>query len=108
MLLGTLRISITRVADEKTVEFDYPWEVHDDTLQDWTEWQGTAIFLWGEGNYSCNCNRFLFFHRALGLSEQEIDAIDPDKDDVGSCGAYEHFRVNWIRNETGAVIYEEK
>lgn len=33
-----------------------------------------AVFLWRDGNYSCDCNRELFFERAKGK--------DPDLDEV--------------------------
>lgn len=35
------------------------------------------MFIWEEGNFSCDCNRFLFFERAKGNK--------PDWDD-GKCG----------------------
>jgi hypothetical protein len=107
MVLGKLLISITRLSDGKTAVFSDDFSVHDNTNDDWSDWEHTAVFMWEDGNYSCNCNRFLFFNRALGLSEAEIDAIDPDKDGVLSCGAYEKFRVDWIKNEAGEIIYRE-
>ena len=27
---------------------------------------GDSFFIWKEGNYSCDCNRHLFFERGLG------------------------------------------
>lgn len=28
--------------------------------------ENVVIFMWTEGNYSCDCNRYLFFERAKG------------------------------------------
>lgn len=30
------------------------------------------IFMWEEGNHSCDCNRYLYFQRANGEEESEI------------------------------------
>lgn len=94
-------VSLTRNSDNKTVEFvethgDYPQYKRDEG------WEFDPVFIWELGNYSCDCNRYLFFERALGTSEEEIDARDPNK-----CG-HADYRVNWIRNdETSTVIYTE-
>lgn len=29
-------------------------------------WHDDDEFMWTEGNYSCDCNRYLFFERAIG------------------------------------------
>lgn len=39
---------------------------HDDT-----PWEEGSDFLWLDGNYSCDCNRYLFFQRSA--DEPEID-----------------------------------
>ena len=58
------------------------------------------------GLNECNCNRFLFFERALGKSEVEIKELDPCKDGVGGCGSYEEYRCDWIKDaNTGEMIY---
>lgn len=104
MNLGQFTVSLTRVSDNKTVQFTENFEVHDDSKQDWSDWPCTVEFLWADGNYSCNCNRFLFFERALGSSEDEIRAKDPGE--TGDCGSYEKYRVNWIKIGE-KTIYEE-
>ena len=80
------------------------------------QYRDSQVFLWEEGNYSCNCNRFLFFHRALGKSEEEIEALDPSVDpdfpDIGHCDAFDKagfiYRVDWIRDDqTGEILYSE-
>ena len=104
-------VSLSRVEDGWTVVFqeEYGW---DNYVRD-EDWEFDPVFIWTEGNFSCNCNRFLFFHRALGKSEEEIDAIDPDKGNedglyIGGCDVYPEFRLNWIRNdETQRVIYSD-
>ena len=42
--------------------------------EDWS----TAEWSWTEGNYSCDCNRYLFFERAIGG--------DPESDGKYRCG----------------------
>ena len=51
------------------------------------------LYLWEEGNFSCDCNRRLFFYPG-----QEFED-DP-------CGD-EEFSVNIINPKTGLVIYKE-
>jgi len=46
------------------------------------DWESDPAFIWTEGNYNCNCNRFLFYWRALGKTEEEIHDLDPDKEDT--------------------------
>lgn len=103
MNLGTSIICLTRIADNVAVVFPHDFDVHDDSKEDWSDWQHTLRFMWEEGNYSCSCNRFLFFERALGTSEAEIDAMDELH---GGCNGY-RYRVNWIKNPEGEVIYRE-
>ena len=53
----------------------------DDGDYDW-EW------MWTEGNYGCDCNRFLFFERAGGNN--------PDLDDCPSCGDNNLYTVEFM------------
>ena len=50
--------------EERWIDNELPWEDHCD-------------FMWTEGNFSCDCNRHLFFERASGR--------DPDLSE-GECG----------------------
>lgn len=59
-------ITLRRNADGATADVT-------DQSSDWDE----AGFIWTDGNYGCDCNRYLFFERAHGR--------DPDFDD-GECG----------------------
>jgi hypothetical protein len=99
-------VSLTRTSDGRTVQFTKTWDYPGYTREE--DWEHDPVFLWAEGNYSCNCNRFLFFERACGSSETEIKTKDPNKGESGSCNDYENYRVNWIRNEeTKNLIYSE-
>jgi hypothetical protein len=57
-----LNIEIRRNEDGvvRTYHQDFPWDAGSD-------------YLWGAGNYSCDCNRSLFFQYAVGLTAQEAD-----------------------------------
>ena len=107
MNLGKYTVSITRVRDNQTVEFTEDFTIRDNSKHDWSDWQSTLVFMWAEGNYSCNCNRFLFFERALGKTEEEISKFDPNGDDFGTCDVYEKYKVNFIKDKDGKVLYEE-
>lgn len=47
-------------------------------------------YQYTEGNYSCDCNRELFFCRAKGIEE-------PEQEDH-KCGDDERFRILWIKD----------
>ncbi len=47
------------------------------------EWEPNHGFLWGEGNYSCDCNRRLFFKWASGEDANSEDNV-PCSDDIYS------------------------
>jgi len=82
-----VRVSITRLSDSKTVEFEQ------ELYQDLPDYDG--IYIWEDGNYSCDCNRALFFARAA--SEDE-----PNE----TCG-HRQYKVNWIKNSMGEVLCSE-
>lgn len=75
-------VYITRVADGKMREHREEG--------DWTD-AGMA-YQWFEGNYSCDCNRALFFARAGGEDDPEIGCGE---------GAYS---VRLVNADTGATI----
>ena len=58
-------------------------------------WRETLEFQWSEGNYGCDCNRSLFFHRALNIDEPE----DP------ACGE-NAFKVEKIVDLDGKVLFD--
>jgi hypothetical protein len=47
-------ITLERVSDGASAEFQENWNYSESSL----------LFQWTENNYSCNCNRELFFARA--------------------------------------------
>lgn len=53
------------------------------------------LFIWEEGNFSCDCNRGLFFANAAGED-------DPDR----ACGMDE-YSVQIINPADGSIIYDE-
>jgi hypothetical protein len=55
-----------------------------------------STYIWSDGNFSCDCNRQLFFWRAGG----EDDTREHQ------CG-HERFSVRLINPETGRVFYDE-
>jgi hypothetical protein len=60
---------------------------------------GPSTFIWEEGNYSCDCNRHIFFHVAGG-GDYEDDEADIECSD----GKYS---VNLVNPKTGEVFYRE-
>lgn len=36
------------------------------------EWDDNSMYQWTDGNYSCDCNRELFWHRAIGEEAKEV------------------------------------
>lgn len=58
-----------------------------------------SIFNWKENNYSCDCNRHLFFHRAIGQEPE-----DDDEDD--ECTDYK-YSVRLINPVDGKAYYDE-
>lgn len=52
----------------------------------------TVEFLWSEGNYSCDCNRAIFFHN-----------WGPESDDR-TCGHTDYAVMLAVVRETGQVI----
>lgn len=53
-------------------------------------------FMFAEGNYACDCNRHLFFHRAVG--------VEPEDD--RPCGG-DAYSVNLVNPKDGKVFYQE-
>jgi hypothetical protein len=51
--------------------------------------------MWTEGNYACDCNRALFFARAVGL---------PDPNAACTSGL---FSVRIVDDETGAELLQD-
>ncbi len=69
------KAKITRKADGKThiIDFDWASTVSEEEAKDGYTPEYYIDWMWEEGNYSCNCNHHLFFERAEGTSEEEIE-----------------------------------
>jgi hypothetical protein len=57
-----------------------------------------CLFNWEDGNYACDCNRFLFFNRAMGIEREE------DWDVECTDGK---FLVKLKNKKDGKVFYSE-
>lgn len=62
------------------------------------DWE-TADFCWIEGNYSCDCNRYLFFERAEGGDPE----IDDGKYRCGDIG----YSIT-VTDSGGVVLYKDQ
>jgi hypothetical protein len=60
------------------------------------EEHSATLFMWEDGNYSCDCNRSLFFGRVNG--EAESDIIEAD------CGDDREYKVICILREDGVQL----
>lgn len=78
----SVSIAITEVATGITA-------IH--AAEEWNE------FIWTDGNYACDCNRWIFHRRASGE--------DPDIDD-STCG--EGAFIIHVTDESGNVLYSER
>lgn len=78
------RVFIRRNADGETRRTD---EI--------TEWLGD--YMWADGNFSCDCNRSLFFDRAGSGPEPSLDEVQ--------CGN-DAYSVR-ITDDAGGVVYED-
>ena len=66
----------------------------DDML--WVDGSGPNTWIWEEGNYSCDCNRSLFFYRAGGEDEPEGIQCSDGK-----------YSVNLYNVKNNECIFEE-
>lgn len=64
---------------------------------DGCEWDSGYDFMWSFGNYSCDCNRYLFFMRAVGEDEGKL--IDDRCADGG-------YPVR-ITDDAGKLLYRD-
>lgn len=72
----------------------------------------TLAYAYGDGDFSCDCNRNADFQRASGIPEDKIDwGIDADDElsgteaDRGRCGD-ERYAVKLVEHQTGRIIYQ--
>lgn len=58
-------------------------------------------FIWCDGNFACDCNRYDFFERAGGREP------DDEESENAPCG-HTAYVVDYIKDgETGKVVYSE-
>jgi len=57
-------------------------------------------FMWSEGNWSCDCNRHLFWGRSLGISEELLLKEN-------TCGKTRFIIKEIVRLDTGEKVYSE-
>jgi len=62
------------------------------------EWQG-VVFMWESGNYSCDCNREIFFRAGAGLTPLP-------EDDENKCGN-SRYLVRITNKETKEIVHDE-
>jgi len=56
-----------------------------------------SLFIWQEGNYACDCNRYLFFQRSANEEE------DLDKKNCGD----DKYSVQIYNPKNGEILYNE-
>lgn len=79
-------VRIQEVASGTERDYVYPYE-----------WEDSLEYLWSEGNYGCDCNRALFFARAVGEE-------DPEDRECGETA----FRIVSITDDDGKIVYAEE
>jgi hypothetical protein len=89
-----LHVSIRRNSDALTRVYDFAYE----GMKPWDE---DSDWIWSEGNYSCDCNRAIFFERAAGKehTREEMEAWP--------CGDESYTITAITQDEDPTVLYEE-
>lgn len=59
---------------------------------------GWSDYIWSEGNYACDCNRFMFFERAVGNEPHPGES---------RCGDDRFCIDRIVRVDTGMLLYSE-
>jgi hypothetical protein len=78
--------------------------------RDTSEWKGwqdqddpsperQIIFMFGDGNYACDCNRALFFEAAKTGSWSHVPR--------GECGNERYIIEKIVDRATGRIVYED-
>lgn len=91
--LFDVEVYLTQIASGKTV-------IIKDQVHGWGEDEPSS-YTWSEGNCSCDCNRSLIFYRAIGHTDEEIDAQNLES----KCGEQD-YRVDKIVCQ-GEEFYSE-
>lgn len=91
MLLIDVHILDTKTGERRVYQTDA-----DVGASEWPSEQEMIDYMWSDGNYACDCNRYLFFCRAIGAPEE----------DNRPCGDT-RYAVQIKDRATGSVIYED-
>lgn len=92
---------LTYIPTNEQVLYCDTYDIDTNDIEEWHDsWQSAYSFIWEDGNYSCDCNRALFFERAkIG---------DKDAWPEVPCG-HELYRLDkLVVRETGEIVYSEK
>ena len=88
----------------ESVNYEEPYYVHqfhddDDRDRDFLHY-GFSEYMWGAGNYSCDCNRELFWARTKGVEEPEH---------TGFCIGKGQYTVTavYIKGEPDKIIWKD-
>lgn len=77
-------------------------------LYDYGEASGEfSDYIWSEGNYSCDCNRSLFFQRASGKDEMAVLKSDSNDPDYSDCNVGSNRFLIKVMDEQGTVLYSD-
>lgn len=72
-------------------------------VQHWKEYgwdKDNSDFIWSDGNYACDCNRHLFFERAVGKEPDWDDGVNEP-----GCGM-KAYNIR-IFDMDGKMLYED-
>ncbi len=67
--MTTATVTLRRNSDGLERSFDEEVEAYN----------GAICFAWTQGNYSCDCNRHIFFERAAGVESKDADEMCGDE-----------------------------
>lgn len=90
---ATVSVQLKEVSTGRTVTHQIEWDFNHPNAEEGLE------FIFSEGNYRCDCNRELFFYRALDTPEHEI----PD----GGCGDDRFIVLAVRRISDGKIFYQD-
>ena len=85
----TFEIQDTQTNEARKYRDDFDWED-----------EGHMLFMFRDGNYSCDCNRELFFQRAAGEPETDLDEV--------SCGDGRYVIARALREDGSSVEIDAK
>ena len=78
--MSTVEIRRNETGETRKYEYEYPWD---------------GDYIWTDGNYSCDCNRRLFFGYAAGEKGEDIET---------ECGKGAFSIRIW---DAGEIVYDE-